>query len=227
MKKIPSIPAMIIAVVSALVIACAIAGCSSSPTPTQTADTFLKAIQNADTESASKVYSGSIDVGELSGFGSAASTSSSGSTDEASESTQLGQETLEALYSKIRSFTYEVSDEKIDGDKATVDVKITAYDLGGVISDFYSSYMQKALTLAFAGASDDQLTMLAEKELSSAIDNAEMGKEKTVQLTMTKKDGTWMVDDLSGQEDFTDALLGGLISTTKQYNDIYSSGSGK
>ena len=94
----------------------------------------------------------------------------------------------EQLLPKMLDFEYEISNEKINGDKATVDVNIKTYRVGYAIFSFFGEYMSQAFALAFLDVSEDQLDALAVSILSGKIaDFKEKTFEKTVTLQMSKK----------------------------------------
>ena len=97
----------------------ALAGCSSAPSPTQVTQNFLDAVKASDSEEIQNSYTnGSFSFEDMT------------SSEASEEGTQLNEETANALSSKLLEFDYELSNEQINGDTATVDVAITTYPLG-------------------------------------------------------------------------------------------------
>lgn len=129
----------------------------------------------------------------------------------------------EQLLPKMLDFEYEISNEKIDGDKATVDVNIKTYRLGDTISSFFGEYMSKAFALAFLDVSEDRLNALAVSILSGKIaDFKEKTFEKTVTLQMSKKDGKWIVNEIEEGGDFIDAISGDLASSFENLESTFA-----
>ena len=143
-------------VLAAVTIIMTFSACGA-PGPTETADTFMTAIKEKDAETVKSVYAGkTFDLLQ--------------ETDKESDDAFEG--TLDdTLAEKIFDFDYKLSDEKIDGDKATVKVSITTYDLGGAIEDFVSEYLTQAITLSFSGTSDKQIEKLSETLLAKHMNN--------------------------------------------------------
>ena len=134
-------------------LACLCACGSKIPTPTETADTFLTAMKAQDNETLATVYAG----GDIDLLDKAAEADDSG---EANEDSGLTKVYEEQMVPKMLDFDYELSNEQIDGDKATVVVKITTYRIGDAFTAFFSDYLSQALILAFSDASEEDLDAL-------------------------------------------------------------------
>jgi len=210
--------AIVVAIFAAIIF---LAGCSSTPTPAETADTFLKALKAQDKEAIAGVYVES-DVDLLEAASDSAEASENG---DGSESTATG---LEAIYEdqmlpKMLDFDYELSNEQIDGDKATVDVKITTYRIGDAFTAFFSDYISQAFVLAFSNASEEDLDALATTILSGKLaDLSEKSYEKTATLSLIMKDDKWIVDNIDESVDFLDAITGGLVTSMQTMSDAFS-----
>ena len=217
MDNVKSSSSLVVKVISLVVIAVlsslclvGLSGCAG-PSPTEVTQQFLDGIKNNDTESIQEVYGGDTST-MLSAW----------QEDTTSEEMQdLYQNTL---MPKLREFDYEVSNEQINGDTATVDVTITTYAVGDAFSSFLSDYMNQAVTLAFSGASEDDLTVLAESILDSKINSMEKSYTDTVTISLTKSDNAWKVDALQEDGEVEDALLGGLLTIINSYGEVYDSG---
>ena len=85
--------------------------------PTEAADNFIKALKARDNEALKKYYEG--DVGDLTLI-------------EGDDEPALS-DMINSMLDKIMDFGYTISNEKIDGTDATVDVSIKTYDLGGIL----------------------------------------------------------------------------------------------
>lgn len=225
-------------VASAGLALCLLAGCAG-PSPTEVAQQFLDGVKANDTEALQASYSGDADIfgtweGSIVSADSGDETAGDGSTtgDEAAtdDSTLASDDQATAeirsavdndLVPKLREFDYELSNEQIDGDTATVDVKITTYAAGDAFSSFMSDYISQAFTLALSGASEDQITELASSIFSSKIKTMEKSYTDTVTLNLTKVDGSWKVDALDNYGEIADALVGGLITTAQSIESAY------
>ncbi len=190
-------------------------GCGDkAPTPTETADTFLTAVKAQDTETIKTVYEGdTVDM-----------LSSLDEEESDTEDSLMGDEYFEkTLLPKMLDFDYELSNEKIDGDKATVDVKITTYDIGSAFSAFMADYFTQALTLAFSGASDEDIENLANTTFESKMGELkEKTYSETVTLDLVNKDDVWKVAEIDDDSEFLNALTGNMIKTLDQLEETYS-----
>lgn len=198
----------------ALAMIAALSACGPKiPTPTETADTFLTAIKAQDGEALATVYAANdIDL-----LDKAAESDGSEDVNEDSGLTKVYEEQMAP---KMLDFDYELSNEKIDGDKATVDVKITTYRIGDAFTSFFSDYLSQALVLAFGDASEEELDSMATTILSGKLaDLTEKSYEKTVTLSLSMKDDKWVVDELETGGDIVDALTGGLVTAFNGMED--------
>ena len=202
-----------IAIVLAIMTALFFLSSCGGPSPTETTDTFLKAIKEQDVETLKSVYAGG-EVDLLDSVGEDA---------EETEDEAFSKILDEQLLPKILDFDYELSNEQIDGDKASVDVKINAYRIGDIFTSFLSDYMTQALMLAFSDASEEELDALADTLLRGKIaDATEKSFEMTVTLNLSKVDGKWMVNEITDQDDILDALTGGLFTSLQSMEDTFS-----
>ena len=196
--------------------------CKKIPTPTETASTFLTAVKAQDKETLATVYSeDSVDL--LDAASDKASSDDAENQEDAEASEGLTKVYEEQMKPKILDFDYEISNEQIDGDKATVDVKITTYKLGDAFTAFIGDYMSEALVLAFSNASEEELDSMASTILSGKLaDLSEKEYEKTVSMSLTMKDDKWIVDKISDNDDLVDALTGGLVTAFSNMEDAFS-----
>lgn len=184
------------------------------PTPTETADTFFTAMKAQDTEALATVYAG----GNIDLLDKAAEADDSG---EINEDSGLSKVYEEQMVPKMLDFDYELSNEQIDGDKATVDVRITTYKMGDAFTAFFGEYLSQALILAFSDASEEELDALATTIMSGKLaDLTEKSFEKTATLSLSMKDDKWVVNEVQTEDDIVDALTGGLVTAFSDMEDI-------
>ena len=197
-------------------LACLCACGPGIPTPTETVDTFPTALKAQDNETLETVYAGSdFDLLEA-----AAEADESEETDEDSGLNKIYEE---QMVPKMLDFDYELSNEQIEGDKATVDVKITTYNIGNAFTSFFSDYLSQALILAFSDASEEDLDALATTILSGKLaDLTEKSYEKTATVNLSMKDDKWVVDEVQNGSDIVDALTGGLVTAFSGMEDAMS-----
>ena len=210
-------------VITAIMVMIAVmSGCGPKiPTPTETTDSFLQALKSQDAEAIAGVYDGTdVDLLEA-----ASDSAEDNETDSDSETTDTGLEAVyeEQMLPKMLDFDYELSNEQIDGDKATVDVKITTYRIGDAFTAFFSDYISQAFMLAFSDASEEDLDALATTILAGKLaDLSEKTYEKTATLSLSMKDDKWVVDNIEDSDEFLDAITGGLVTSMKTMTDAFS-----
>ncbi len=119
------------------------------------------------------------------------------------------------LLKKIQDFDYEVSDEKVDGDSATVTVKITTYNFGQAYKDMYNQVVQDANNGKITSSTD--LTSYIYKMMFQKMNALDKKNFKTsVKVKCTKnEDGDWETN-IDNNSDVEDAILGGVISLSNQ-----------
>lgn len=187
-----------------------------APSPSATADAFLKAVKARNGDAISLVYEGgSYDLTQKTLSGD-----ESGSDITAANETQQVFE--ESVFPKMLDFDYEIVDEAIDGESATVTVKITTYNFGSAFTSSFSKYVSQALPLAFSGATQEQMAALLNGILKTEFDGLS-SKDYSKQTTLSLyRDGTaWRVNAIDADSDFTNAMTGGLIEAAKTLGAAY------
>jgi len=196
----------LLSIVTVLLLAIVIVACGGNDSgsidpnsPTGVTTEFLNAIKAEDNERIEKVYAGdNMDMEETMDFSG-------------SDTDDLEKEIYEGLMAKILDFDFEVSNEKIDGDKATVDVKITQYNLADVFTKFMQDFMGKAMEMAIADASEDEIVKESVNVFNETLKNAKKDYEKTVKFNLIKDGDSWKVEKMPDDGDFMNALTGGLL----------------
>ena len=105
------------------------------------------------------------------------------------------EEYKKVMKEQYKSLTYKIKDEYIDGDKATVTVAITVLDYYKVI-DEANKYFVDHKDEFYDGFNYD--TKLNDYKLSKLKE----AKDKiiyTIEITLTKIDNKWVVDDISDE----------------------------
>lgn len=198
----------VIAIILSVALVFGLCSCGS-PAPSEIANDFMKAIKEKDNETLKTVYAGgSLDITE--------------SVKEGEGGDEFDKLFGDALYEKLFAFEYEVSNEKIDGDKATVDVAIKTYGLGSAFTNFVSEYMAQAFTMALSGSSEEAIEKKALEILSAKIEETKMDYEKTVSLSLSKKEDQWVVDEVAEDSDFYNAITGGMLEATKNIENSFN-----
>lgn len=197
MKKIICV-CLVIAMVFALSLSMASCG-AKEPSPTEVLDSFLKDIQQ------NGLSEEDLGLGEITGEGEDA-------------------EYLQAIVDKMKDFEYELSNESIDGDSATVDLKVKTYGFGSMITESLSEYLQQAFIMAFSDASEDEMTALFESLIAEKINTLGKNYEKTVTVEMVKGEDGWDLKDKTDSNPMYDALMGGLYSSISNLDSMFGEG---
>jgi hypothetical protein len=174
----------------------------------------LDGIKNNDTSAIEESYAGNVDE--------VFSTFEQEATSEEDETTAAVRDVYENnLIPKMREFDYEISNEQIDGDTATVDVTVTTYAVGDALKSFASDYLTQAFSLALSNPSEDEMNKLGVSILTSKIDEMEKTYTETATVQLSKDDNNaWKVDSLGEDDEFTDVILGGAITASKSLNSF-------
>ena len=99
---------------------------------------------------------------------------------------------------QYKNLTYEIKEEKVDGDNATVEVEIQVIDLAKANNE-----AEEYLANNRDEFNDDTGDYSQEKFTNYKLDKMEDSKDKvtyTLQLTLTKEDDEWELDNLTETE---------------------------
>lgn len=195
---------------------CVLAGCSS-PGPSDVAGSYLDAIKSGDAEAAQNYYAGTYKT--VTDVISDEAATASSSVDSESINSVLDA----TLAQKLQDFDYEISNEQIDGDSATVDVKITTYNLGEAFSNFISDYLQQGISMYLSGSSEDEISQFAVSTLQEQLEGMEKSYSSTVTVPLEKVDGDWKVSEYDQNSELFDALSGGFVSSINDLSNSLSS----
>ena len=124
----------------------------------------------------------------------------------------------------MKGFEYELSNESIDGDSATVDLKVKTYGFGSMITETLTEYLQQAFVMAFSDASEDEMTALFENLITEKMNTLEKNYEKTVTVEMVKGEDGWDLKDKTDSNPMYDALMGGLYSAISNLDSMFGEG---
>ena len=177
--------------------------------PTQTLDAFLKAFQARDVDKLNEFYEGEAD--DLIFWKDLEDPALSGLMDKMME--------------KLLDFDYALSNEKIDGKTATVDVNFTTYDIGGIMKDIIENMLSDAAALALSGLTQEELETeineIMTKKFEEYAKIAKKEKVMSVPVNLVMINGRWLVKDISRTDDIMDALSGGLTEFAENIGDIF------
>ena len=124
----------ILALLISLMMVFSLTACGG-PSPTDVSDNFLTAIKNADNEALAECYvEDEFDLFQEASDAAESDDEEDGDKEEAEADDALTKVYEENLVPKMLEFEYELSNEKIDGDKATVDVTEKTYEKTATLS---------------------------------------------------------------------------------------------
>ena len=177
--------------------------------PTQTLDAFLKAFKARDADKLNEFYEGESD--DLIFWKDLEDPALAGLMDKMME--------------KLLDFDYALSNEKIDGKTATVDVNFTTYNIGGIMKDIIENMLSDAAALALSGLTQEELETeineIMTKKFEEYAKIAKKEKVVSVPVNLVMINGRWLVKDISRTDDIMDALSGGLTEFAENIGDIF------
>jgi hypothetical protein len=194
----------LLAFITVLIMTASLCACGG-PSPTDTVTAFMDGIKTQDSEAIAAAY-----AGEEFAFSGVLE------LDEEGDESASDKVLTEQMMPMIMEFDYELANEVIDGDKATVDVTITTYSFGTAFNAFVTNYLTEAFAMAFSGASDEAIDAKGAELLSAELEKlTEKNTTKTATLSLTATEEGWAIDEIAEDAPFYDALTGGLMSTVE------------
>ena len=125
------------------------------------------------------------------------------------------QKEYKELVEKIQDFDYEVKDEKVDGDAATVKVQITTYNFGTAYKEMYQQVVKDTNSGKLTSKTDlnDYIYKMMFNKMNALT---KKDYKKTVSIQCTKnEDGDWETD-VDTNSNLKDAMLGGIMTLSSQ-----------
>ena len=108
---------------------------------------------------------------------------------------KFSDESTKKLIDSMTKVTYTINSEKVDGDSATVNVKINGPDMSKVFAEFMQKAFTTALAKSFSGdkMSNDDQNKLYNSILSDCLDNITYA-DRTGDISLKKSNGEWKID---------------------------------
>lgn len=197
-----------LSIVMVAILSFTLVGCGNGPTPTETSDTFMQAIKNIDWDSFVSVYEDASENEKLLNL--------------SDEDRQILDDIKASNMAKMFDVSYEISNEKIDGDTATVDIKMTTYNIEKLFQAILPQLMQLSVNVNTADMDEDELF-----EEVMKLTESKMGTLKSKNFTTTatikliQKDGEWKVASLTNNKKFINGITGGLLDLVENINDYF------
>ena len=119
----------------------------------------------------------------------------------------------------FRGFEYKVIDSKIEGDSAVVNVEITTYPVGELLSNYMVQLFSKVFEWAFSGITEEEITAKSTTLFLDLANDIQKTYVKTVPVYMVKKEGKWLISGDTTNYEMMDALTGGILEFAKQLEE--------
>lgn len=132
-----------------------------------------------------------------------------------SDASDKEQALKDQLGKMISQMTYELDNEQIDGDEATVDAHFKTYDYASSFEDTFGRYLTEAISLLLSGGSEEEAQeLIYDIWLEDLIELEKDGLSKEFDYTfeMEKTEDSWEITN-SNSDEFIDGILGGLLSS--------------
>ena len=219
MRKVKFVAIFLCAAVSCVSL---LAGCLSGGAPAA-ASSKAAAQKNATPEEAAASYfaaaqrydKATVQAHSVNEMPGSSELSSSSAVDPSEE------EIDQAIFQKLEALLENKA--QINGDKASIKVKITAPDMKKIMGDVVAAAFSQALASAFSSSGVDSADMTAEmtNEMKSDLAKPDVALVSTeMNLQLVKKNGRWLVEVT---DNLTDAMTGGLFSFGKDLSAAFDS----
>lgn len=171
--------------------------------PSRVTEEFLSAIKKGDDGQLKKVYSGSSATFALTKF--------------KAKSDSLTKMMIEML----EDFDYQVKNEKVNGNKASVTVTIKTYAMGDVVSNLISDVQDNPTE--YVGYSSDDFEKDIYKAFSKLKKENKKSYSKNLVINLTKTNGKWQVNDFNDDDldVILNAVTGNFNSAISEANNGY------
>ena len=194
MKKISTI-------LLCLLIVTVLCACGASAKPDSVVKTFSEAMKKTDLEGmANTVHGNAYDTSVLE------------LTDE------ISVQLFEYMKSENTKMTYTIDKSAVDGDRGTVDVTYRYSDASPIVEATMGEYLSRAMSLAFGGASEDEMGELFMKLfMENAKTVSPVQAESTVTFSCVKAGSTWEIEDVP--DEVTNILTCNMVNSFDSLGD--------
>lgn len=115
---------------------------------------------------------------------------------------------------------YEIVDANTDGEDATVNVKFTYTDASPVITSAMAEYFTQGIGMAFAGASEEQMSNLLLTIFQQKLQETTLSTtDSTVAIKCKKSDGDWKVTEVS--DDVANVMTCNILKAFERVGDSF------
>jgi len=170
----------IILMIMVLTLAFGVYGCSSK-SPSNTVKNYLEQVKKGENGDFSKLLNQTLDKAKK---------------EKETPKKETSSESTKKITDSMKSLTYTVNSEKIDGDSATVNVKVNGPDIATVLATFFQKAISTAFSQAFSGNSStkEETDKFYENMLLESLNDIKY-TERTGDISLTKVDGEWKINN--------------------------------
>ena len=184
-----------------LLIVTVLCACGASAKPDSVVKTFSEAMKKTDLEGMANTVQGN-----------AYDTSVLELTDE------ISVQLFEYMKSENTKMTYTIDKSAVDGDRGTVDVTYRYSDASPIVEATMGEYLSRAMTLAFGGASEDEMGELFMKLfMENAKTVSPVQAESTVTFSCVKAGSTWEIEEVP--DEVTNILTCNMVNSFDSLGD--------
>lgn len=184
-----------------LLIVTVLCACGASAKPDSVVKTFSEAMKKTDLEGMANTVQGN-----------AYDTSVLELTDE------ISVQLFEYMRSENTKITYTIDKTAVDGDRGTVDVTYRYSDASPIVEATMGEYLSRAMSLAFGGASEDEMGELFMKLfMENAKTVSPLQAESTVTFSCVKAGSTWEIEEVP--DDVTNILTCNMVNSMDSLGD--------
>ena len=184
-----------------------------SSSPEHSVKQFFKSFKVQDKESMRHVYTADILSIAQNSLETAVASGIDASIEQASASAANEKYDSKAIVSeaqkKIFDFEYDIKSSEVSGNRASVVVEITSYDLGKAYREWYLE--SKQIKFSGEGSSGRKNTALRLNLLEQKFKESTKTYKSVFEIKLTKKHGDWIVSDMGDSYEFLRAVSGAFI----------------
>jgi len=131
---------------------------------------------------------------------------------------EISVQLFEYMKSENTKMTYTIDKSAVDGDRGTVDVTYRYSDASPIVEATMGEYLSRAMTLAFGGASEDEMGELFMKLfMENAKTVSPVQAESTVTFSCVKAGSTWEIEDVP--DEVTNILTCNMVNSFDSLGD--------
>lgn len=170
----------IILMIMLLTLSFGVYGCSSK-SPSNTVKNYLEQVKKGENGDFSKLLNQTLDKAKK---------------EKETPKKEASSESTKKITDSMKNLSYTINSEKIDGDSATVNVKVNGPDIATALANFFQKAITNAFSQAFSGnnGTKEESDKLYENMLLESLNDIKY-TERTGDISLTKVDGEWKINN--------------------------------